>query len=149
MADKAELRARQTEAYLFLLKRIPTNRIADLIARADAGTLTSAERLALCVLAGGRLGEEAADKLIDAAMEEFGTGGYRVPVRVVGDPARLKVFITLPGGVGQEDVDRVAMAARDVLAGIRPPCLLVAAGATVQAFEVGPGGADVEVKEGG
>ena len=131
-----------------LLSDVPRNRVADLTARKDAGTLTSAERLALCVLAGGRLGEEAADKLIDAALEEYGTGGYRVPVRVVGDPARLRLVVTFPDRARREDVDHVARRFLEALNQPGPTVFVADSGASVQAFEVGAGGADVSVVRG-
>lgn len=76
-------------------RSIPRNRTEDLIARAESGTLTNAERLALAVLAGD---ESALPPLIDAAAEEYGHGGYRVPVRVVADRARVQLVITPPLG---------------------------------------------------
>ena len=130
-----------------LLSGVPRNRVADLTARKDAGTLTSAEKLALCVLAGGRLGEEAADKLIDAAMEEYGTGGYRVPVRVVGDPAKMRLVVTFPDRATRGDVDHVARQFLDALNQPGPTVIVVDSGVTVQAFEVGAG-ADVSVARG-
>lgn len=56
---------------------------ADLNARAKAGHLTQLESLALCVLRGGRDGEEAIPALLDEALAVYNHGGYRVPVRVV------------------------------------------------------------------
>ena len=131
-----------------LLGDVPRNRVADLVARKDAGTLTSAEKLALCVLAGGRLGEEAIDKLIDAALEEYGTGGYRVPVRVVGDPARLRLVVTFPDSATQENIDHVARLFSEVLNQPGPTVFVVNCGVTVQAFEAAAGGADVSVARG-
>lgn len=119
-----------------LLGDVPRNRSADLLKRKNAGTLTSAERLALCVLAGGTLGEETIDKLIDAALEEYGTGGYRVPVRVVGDPTKLRLIVNTPEGTSQSEVDAVCRRFSDLLRQPGPTVFMVNCDTTVQAFEV-------------
>lgn len=117
-----------------LLADVPANRLADLALRKVAGRLTAAEYLALCVLAGGRLGDETADKLIDAALTEYGTGGYRVPVRVVGDPDRLKLIFSGDHLLSREDADVLSrmLRARGTGVALLPP------GVSVQVLEVEP-----------
>lgn len=130
-----------------LLAGVSRARLADLVLRQQAGTLTAAEALALNILAGGRLGEESIDKAIDAAQEEYGNGTYRVPVRVVGDPSRLMVVLTLPPHpfgepYPQAEMDRVA----EVVTGrVRSGGVMVLpAGSKLDLFEVAAG-AVVEV----
>lgn len=130
-----------------LLIDISDARLADLTLRKAANTLTTAERLALNVLAGGRIGEESADKLIDAAMEEFGTGGYRVPVRAVGNSRRMKVFITPAIGydLAAEQKQRFAQALSAGLEDGKPMVAILPPGCSVQVYEVNEG-AEVEVE---
>lgn len=78
---------------------IPHTRQEDLRQRASGSALTHAESLALAVLRGGSNGEDAVGMLIDACLEEFGHGSYRVPVRVIGDRNRMKLIIKQPPGV--------------------------------------------------
>lgn len=126
---------------------IPAARLADLAARAAVGALTNAEQLALAVLKGGPVAERSVDQLIDAAQEEFASGCYRVPVRVVADKKRLKMVVTPPGHLTSDGGRRTS---EDLRAWIEKPGASVLVfpgpGWTVEAFEVGDGG-EVELSE--
>ena len=130
-----------------ILSGVPYNRLADLAARKNAGRLTSAESLALAVLAGGGPGEEALGALIDAATEEFGHGQYRVPVRVVADPKRLRLFVNVPDASAAQ-LDLLHARLRDSLAGEGPTIALFTSGVTVDAFEIPAGEPDVVARGG-
>lgn len=134
------------DAYI-VLSGAPTNRLADLRARKVAGRLTSAEMLALAVLAGGAGGEEALGALIDAATEEFGHGAYRVPVRVVGDPESLRLVVSAPG-LDQDDADRLSAYLTTRIAQPGPTVVVVPAGVTIDAYEIPAGGPDVVARGG-
>lgn len=73
---------------------VPANRAADLLARINSGSLTDAEKLAVAVLRGGENGEGAIAGLLDACIESYSHGSYRVPVRVLCDPKRLLVVLS-------------------------------------------------------
>ena len=116
---------------------IPHARQEDLRQRASGSALTHAESLALAVLRGGPNGEQAVGMLIDACLEEFGHGSYRVPVRVIGDKSKMRVVVTPPPGVHLSD----AFAARQReylsrwLDGDGAQAVLLPAGFSIQVFE--------------
>jgi hypothetical protein len=91
-----------------ILSGTPANRLADLAARRTAGHLTPLEALALCVLTGGREGEEAVPALLDEAMAVYHHGGYRVPVRVVADWDRTQVIVTTPEWLPPDEANQLA-----------------------------------------
>lgn len=74
---------------------IPLNRANDLARRAASGSLTEIEQLAMMVVRGEKIAESAAQGLIDKATEEFGSGGYRVPVRVIADMSKAFCVVNL------------------------------------------------------
>lgn len=131
-----------------VLTSLSRARMHDLALRAESGALTSLEALALCVLRGGRDGEESAPAFIDAALLEYNHGSYRVPVRVAS--ACSLVVVTVP----QDDPNDCGDMSRHIQDGIianrehgRPDVLVVRAGVTVQAFDLAPG-ATVDVRRG-
>lgn len=86
-----------------LLKGVPLNRLHDLAARSRDGNLTPLESLALTILNGGSSGETAAAPFIDAAIEHYNHGSYRIPVRVVADWKRCLFLLTTPSNFTHAD----------------------------------------------
>jgi hypothetical protein len=122
-----------------VLRDIPAARLADLAERKAAGRLTAAEDLAIQVLAGGDRGEAILGPLIDLAMQEFGYGSYRVPVRVVGDRARMKVVVHPPREIGVSQQEHASRAVEAwVRSGRGEVIVLPGPGWSVDVYEVGP-----------
>ena len=133
-----------------LIGDVSRSRLDDLAARKADGNLTAIETLALAVLRGGRDGEEAVGPFIDAALEEYNHGTYRVPVRVVCDPSRLLLILTPDARsyAGQEEVERIAARLREEIktrGSLVGMVLILPAGCRAQAIEVEPARAGVEV----
>jgi uncharacterized protein (DUF2345 family) len=134
-----------------LLRSVHANRLNDLALRSAAGHLTAAESLALAILRGGREGEEGVPALIDAAQEEYGHGGYRVPVRCVADWSRCLLVLTMPKSIPLETQEQatttMSRVHHDLVANKRT-VLTLQAGFKLEVYEVAPGEpAGVTVKE--
>lgn len=121
-------------------RAIPVNRQRDLSARAHRGLLTKAESLALAVLKGGPDGENAIGPMIDACLEDFGHGSYRVPVRIIGDKKRMRLIITPPDGqrLGAAMAEQMIDLAHRWIDGVGQ-CLLLPGGWSAEVIEVGEG----------
>lgn len=70
---------------VFNVTDINAARAKDLAYRHRTGKLTVAETLSIMILRGGSMAESAATPIIDAAQEMYGSGSYRVPVKVIAD----------------------------------------------------------------
>lgn len=149
MSSLSEMAVQLANSYRSVLKGVPVNRLIDLAERKAAGHLTNAETLALAVLAGGESGETAIQPLIDAALEEYSHGSYRVPVRVVADWRRCLFVLTAPPNTAEwhlTQMNRDWIAAVNKLAREGAMAITVAAGSKIEVFECKPEEAGVEVR---
>jgi len=105
--------------------------LTDLVARHDAGALSSGERLALAVFVGG---QDEPLPWIDGTQVECGDGTYRAFVMVKADRDRMLLVFTMPGRLGLVgEIERRIRDKESLIEHLPPGC-------TVQAFEYDPTG---------
>jgi hypothetical protein len=139
-----------TEAAVELTRGIGTPRLIDLALRLEAKNLTSAEELALAILAGNA---DAIMAAVDAAQEEYANGTYRVPVKVVADWNKTLMVYTPGQWAVNANIHRVRddmMEFRNDLAasGVGAGVIVLKAGDKFEVYESAAPGVEVKaVKE--
>lgn len=119
---------------------VGNGRAKDFAARQDAKALTRLEELAVSIIRGGEQTEATVWELIDKAQEEYGSGSYRVPVRVLGDRSRMLVVATTPMRIAPHVHERIL---RDLeqsfIKDPLPNFVVVTGGMKIEVYEVQEG----------
>lgn len=131
-----------------VISGVAINRAADFHARMITDSLGEIEKLAVAILRGGHVGEEAIPGLLDEAIATYSHGSYRVPVRVIANPERLLVVASLERRVPQTVIESIRGDILGVVAkGLAGQCIIVHDGMKIDFYEVAPESAGVEVRE--
>jgi len=119
-----------------LLADLPTARVLDLAARRESKRLSSIESLAMAILTGGQ-DHKALQQLLDSATTELGCH-YRVPVQVVANKKRCKLFLSLNNDYcTPEEHDNAAKAIERFWYDDDTHTFVMSPGGTLQVIDVG------------
>lgn len=142
--SQAPASVKRSNASMSLLRRVNASRLHDLWLRDIDGNLVASEKLALAILAGGPEAEEKFRGLIDSAIEEFGVGQYRVPVRVLANFDRCLFVISAPSDADYDDAElnSIMESVRGSIKANQTPIIMLRPGCKLDVYEVGDEGGD-------